>query len=64
MAQARDLSSMHAPMFGLGGCLNFFGQGSRSTLALSQDASFHVSFFFFTRLLEFDGKKILVFDGK
>ena len=29
MAQARDLSSMHAPMFGLRACLNFFGQGSR-----------------------------------
>ena len=28
VAQARDLSSMHAPMFGLRGCLNFFGQGS------------------------------------
>ena len=28
MAQARDLSSMHAPMFGLRACLNFFGQGS------------------------------------
>ena len=28
MAQARDLSSMHAPVFGLRGCLNFFGQGS------------------------------------
>ena len=28
VAQARDLSSMHAPMFGLRACLNFFGQGS------------------------------------
>ena len=28
MAQARDLSSMHAPMFGLRACLIFFGQGS------------------------------------
>ena len=28
MAQVRDLSSMHAPMFGLCACLNFFGQGS------------------------------------
>ena len=28
VAQARDLSSMHAPMFGLHACLNFFGQGS------------------------------------
>ena len=26
--QARDLSSMHAPMFGLRACLYFFGQGS------------------------------------
>ena len=24
--QAHDLSSMHAPLFGLRGCLNFFGQ--------------------------------------
>ena len=30
VAQARDLSSMHAPMFGLCGCLNVFGQGSKS----------------------------------
>ena len=30
VAQACDLSSMHAPMFGLRGCLNFFGQGSSS----------------------------------
>ena len=30
--QARDLSSMHAPMFGLSGCLNFFGQGSSTWL--------------------------------
>ena len=28
VAQARDLSSMHAPMFGLRACFNFFGQGS------------------------------------
>ena len=28
-AQVRDLSSMHAPMFGLRACLNFFGQGSK-----------------------------------
>ena len=28
VAQARDLSSMHASMFGLRACLNFFGQGS------------------------------------
>ena len=31
MAQARDLSSMHAPMFmmfGLRACFNFFGQGT------------------------------------
>ena len=27
VAQARDLSSMHAPMFGLRGCLNFFWPG-------------------------------------
>ena len=27
VAQALDLSSMHAPLFGLRGCLNFFGQG-------------------------------------
>ena len=27
VAQARDLSSMYAPMFGLRACLNFFGQG-------------------------------------
>ena len=26
VAQARDLSSMHVPMFGLRACLNFFGQ--------------------------------------
>ena len=32
VTQARDLSSMHAPMFGLRACLNFFGQGSRSSL--------------------------------
>ena len=31
VAQARDLSSMHAPMFGLRACLNFFGQGSTTT---------------------------------
>ena len=31
VAQARDLSSMHAPMFGLRACLNFFGQGSTKT---------------------------------
>ena len=30
MTQARNLSSMHASMFGLRGCLNFFGQGSTS----------------------------------
>ena len=30
VAQARDLSSMHAPMFGLRGCLNFFGKGSNN----------------------------------
>ena len=29
VAQARDLSSMHVPMFGLCACLIFFGQGSR-----------------------------------
>ena len=29
VAQARDLSSMHAPMFGFRACFNFFGQGSR-----------------------------------
>ena len=29
VTQARVLSSMHAPMFGLRACLNFFGQGSR-----------------------------------
>ena len=29
VVQARDLSSIHAPMFGLRGCLNFFSQGSR-----------------------------------
>ena len=28
MAQARDLWSMHAPMFGLHDCFNFFGLGS------------------------------------
>ena len=28
VAQARDLSSTHAPMIGLRACLNFFGQGS------------------------------------
>ena len=33
MAQARDLSSMYAPMFGLRACLNFFGQGSTTPLA-------------------------------
>ena len=35
VAQARDLSSMHAPiwpMFGLRACLNFFGQGRRLLL--------------------------------
>ena len=34
VAQARDLSSMHAPMFGLRACFNFFGQGSTSTIVL------------------------------
>ena len=34
VTQARDLSSMHAPMFGLRACFNFFGQGSRLTCAL------------------------------
>ena len=30
VAQECDLLSMHAPMFGLRGCLNFFGQGSKT----------------------------------
>ena len=29
-AQARDLSSMHAPVVDVRACLNFFGQGSSS----------------------------------
>ena len=36
VAQARDLSSMHAPMFGLRACFNFFGQGSRCTCRSTQ----------------------------
>ena len=28
VAEVRDLLSMHAPMFGVRACLNFFGQGS------------------------------------
>ena len=35
VAQARDLSSMHAPMIGLRACLNFFGQGNITVLQLS-----------------------------
>ena len=38
---ARDLSSMHAPVFGLRGCLNFFGQGS-TTLAKKIGTATHV----------------------
>ena len=38
-AHARDLSSMHAPMFGLRGCLNFFGQGSSYTSTYRKNAS-------------------------
>ena len=41
MTQARDLSSMHAPMFGLRACLNFFGQGSRTVLNTSESQSFN-----------------------
>ena len=33
VAQARDLLSMHAPLFGLRACFNFFGQGSSSALS-------------------------------
>ena len=44
MAQARDLSSMHAPMFGLRACLNFFGQGSRICIFPSEmELSSHFS---------------------
>ena len=32
MAQARDLSSMHAPMFDLRACLKFFGQVSKKEI--------------------------------
>ena len=37
VAQARDLSSMHAPMFGLRGCFNFYGQGSGRELNTQND---------------------------
>ena len=40
VAQARDLSSMHAPMFGLRACLNFFGQGSTTSNWLN-DSKWH-----------------------
>ena len=50
VAQARDLSSMHAPMFGLRGCLNISGQGS-FTLTSTGKATYKfkpANFFFFT----------------
>ena len=36
VAQARNLSSMHAPMFGLRGCLNFLARIVSSTARFMQ----------------------------
>ena len=38
VAQACDLSSMHASMFGLRACLNFFGHGKLSSFTLLASA--------------------------
>ena len=37
VVQAGNLSSMHAPMFGLRGCLNFFGQGTVESVFFVQN---------------------------
>ena len=47
VAQARDLSSMHAPMFGLRACFNFFGQCSSSHRSTIEEKNKDVSFGYF-----------------